>query len=244
MKDGLDYFPHKVDSRYHWKFKLLRKRYGFEGEGRFWLLNCIIAGEDNVRLNLRRKNKKIAIAEELELSVDEFNEFISFLKDEVELIKQDDDGIWTEKVEEVYSAVSKRRMRQKKYREKKAFEEKLDNNAPTIEQPTTPPNDDENIRLIKDLMAFFGFNEVAHYNKFADARRMVRKLHESGHLEHFMKQWYYYKKYKKISEEKIHSWIKFIDLDDPLNGGWNSANWKAKYESTDKTNNDPSRTVL
>jgi len=246
--NGLNYFRHDVGSRHHWKFKHLRKNYGADGwtmEAKFWYLNCIIAEEDGVRLNLSRKVRKLAIASELELSVDKLNEFLLFLEKEVELINKDENGYWTDIVDEIFQTVDARRKRQKKYKRQKNALESI--NKPLTESkdyiPTQLPTEKESMALINDLMTYFGFNETAHMNKYRDARRLLLKLQDSGDLEHFKKQWYYYKKYKSASDEKIHSWNKFVSLEDYMDGGWNGANWEKKYKDLDidKPNNDPSR---
>ena len=119
MGTVLSYFPHDVNSRGHWKFKALRKKFGFEGEGRFWVLNCIIAEEDNCRLDLSRPAKLTGIADELGMEDDQFNEFLSFLVKHVELIKSDSEGYYTDKVDEIHESVLKNRKRQKKYYDSK-----------------------------------------------------------------------------------------------------------------------------
>lgn len=125
MGTVLSYFPHDVNSRVHWKFKTLRRKYGFEGEGRFWVLNCIIAEEDNCRLDLSRKNKAFAFADELGMEPEEFEKFILFLSDpDLALIKKDADGYYTDKVDEIRESVLKNRKRQKKYYDNKKAPEK------------------------------------------------------------------------------------------------------------------------
>lgn len=119
MASVLSYFPHEVNSRGHWKFKALRKKFGFEGEGRFWVLNCIIAEEENCRLDLSRPAKLTGIADELGMEDAQFNEFLKYLIKEVELIRSDGEGYYTDKVDEIFESVMKNRKRQKKYYDSK-----------------------------------------------------------------------------------------------------------------------------
>lgn len=119
MEPILSYFPHKVNSRGHWKFKALRKKYGFEGEGRFWVLNCIIAEEENCRLDLTRRAKLVGIATELDMEPEPFSEYLKFLVTDVELVKKDKAGYYTDRVDEIFDSVINRRNRQKKYYDKK-----------------------------------------------------------------------------------------------------------------------------
>ena len=120
METVLRYFSHDVNSRGHWKFKALRKEFGFEGEGRFWVLNCMIAEEKDCRLNLSRKGKKIAIADELNMDLETFSAFLEFLVDkDLGLLKKDEAGYYTDRVDEIFESVMKNRKRQKKHYEKK-----------------------------------------------------------------------------------------------------------------------------
>ncbi|MDZ7763237.1 MAG: hypothetical protein U5K00_02260 [Melioribacteraceae bacterium] len=38
MKKNISFYSHYSDSHNHWKFKLLRNKYGWAGEGKFWAL--------------------------------------------------------------------------------------------------------------------------------------------------------------------------------------------------------------
>ena len=116
----LSYFPHDVNSIGHWKFKALKKKYGYEGKGRFWDLNCLIASEPNCRLDLTREPKLIAIAEELDMEVEEFKGFLKFLSQkDLQLIKKDRDGYYTDRVDETKALILQNRKRQKNFYEKK-----------------------------------------------------------------------------------------------------------------------------
>ena len=121
----LNFFTHEVNSFRHWKFRLLRNRYGWEGEAKFWALNCIIAESENCRLDLNRKAKFYATAEELGFTPEEFGEFIEFLlSDESELLEQDEAGIYTEHLEQDKQRLLSNRERQKKFRGKKEKKKK------------------------------------------------------------------------------------------------------------------------
>lgn len=247
MKNRLDYFPHEAKARNHWKFKSLRAHYGKDGwamYGKFWALNEIIVEEEHCRLDLSRKSKLMAIAVELDLSTADFDGFIQFLESDVELIKRDENGIYTDRTDEVYQMVQKRRVGQNERKRKERLKKQLsDDKVPLGDKPVHQSEELKPVLL--DIMAFFGFNEIAHTNKYREAFRALKSLQSTGHLDHFKRQWYFYKSYKTMSEEQVHSFPKFISSGDPLSGGWNDANWEKKFQDfSNKTgSNDPSRTV-
>ncbi len=111
MKKNINYYQHFADSHNHWKFKLLRSKLGWSGEGRFWALNNMIASSDECTIDLNRKNLKASVMFDLGLPVDEFDEFIKILSDECELILNLDGIITTEIVRDNLREVMKERER-------------------------------------------------------------------------------------------------------------------------------------
>jgi hypothetical protein len=111
MKKNINYYQHFVDSHNHWKFKLLRSKLGWSGEGRFWALNNMIAAADECTIDLNRKNLKTAVMFDLNLSEDDFNNFINILSNECELILNLDGIITTETVRDNLREVMKERER-------------------------------------------------------------------------------------------------------------------------------------
>ena len=111
MKKNINYYQHFADSHNHWKFKLLRSKLGWSGEGRFWALNNMIAASDGCTIDLNRKNLKASVMFDLGLPVEEFDEFIKILSDECELILNLDGIITTEIVRDNLREVMKQRER-------------------------------------------------------------------------------------------------------------------------------------
>lgn len=111
MKKNINYYQHYTDSHNHWKFKLLRSKFGWEGEGRFWALNNMIAASDECTIDLNRKNLKTSVMFDLNLSEAEFDNFINFLSNECELIINLDGIITTETVRDNLREVMKQRER-------------------------------------------------------------------------------------------------------------------------------------
>src|SRR4030067_2085558 len=89
MKNNLDYYQHYSNSHQHPKFKMLRVKYGWAGEGRFWALNNMIAEAENCMLDLNKEYNKASIAVDLGLSIDELNEFLQYLLEKCNLIISD-----------------------------------------------------------------------------------------------------------------------------------------------------------
>jgi hypothetical protein len=129
MKTNIEYYAHRKDAHRHPKFKMLRSIYGngvagWAAEGRFWALNNFIADAENCELDLSKVRNKGVIADELGLSIVEFNEFIDRLKsEEVELLIEVQPGIFsTEKVLEALKISLRER---KKSRDRKSLPEEL-----------------------------------------------------------------------------------------------------------------------
>lgn len=122
MKNNIDYYRHKVDAHNHWKFKTLRRKYGWAGDGKFWAFNNLIGDSDNCMLDLTEIPKKMAIAAELDFSREELEEFIIYLHKDCLLIKVEGHIITTEMVQEVFDEVDTRRQKQRDFKKSKSLE--------------------------------------------------------------------------------------------------------------------------
>lgn len=111
MKNNLDRYPHSVTSHNHWKFKTLRRSYGWAGEGKFWALNNMIADASDCMINLNDPVRKAAVAAEIDFDVPELEAYILFLAEKCQLIVNNDGMITTEKVQETFSFVDEKRVR-------------------------------------------------------------------------------------------------------------------------------------
>jgi len=110
MKKNIEFYPHHATSDQHAKFKMLRVEFGWAGEGKFWALNNRIAQADECCLNVKKKYNKAALASDLDFSLAEFDNFIKFLRDECELIKECEEGvITTDIIMETYERVTQDR---------------------------------------------------------------------------------------------------------------------------------------
>lgn len=81
IRNNILSFDHDCDAFEHPKFLALRSRYGWEGDGRFWALNGMIARSDGARLDLSRYFVKAGVMQKLGMTETEFDQFIAFLSD-------------------------------------------------------------------------------------------------------------------------------------------------------------------
>lgn len=95
MKNNLDWYRHQVVAHRNWKFKHLRIVQGWEGEGKFWALNNMIAESEYAKLDLRNPIRFNSVAADLDFTPDQFTKFLLELTG-VTLI-ENDNGIYTTK---------------------------------------------------------------------------------------------------------------------------------------------------
>jgi len=104
MKNNIGFFTHEVGAYENGKFLILRAYYGGEKgwamEAKFWALNCLIGKSDNAKLDLTSKSKRAEVVKALDLSLAELDDFLHVLKDEAELIHNDDGVIWTQQTQD------------------------------------------------------------------------------------------------------------------------------------------------
>lgn len=139
MKDNIAFFSHYSDAIDNPKNQALIAEYGFEGYGRFWALNEFIGKASNCKLDISKKRNKAAIANKLQLSIQEFDHFIEFLADDEEcgLLKIEDGFIWTEQTQEDLGRAMSSREAAAKQRNKN----KNEGDIQTVKQPSY--NNDE-----------------------------------------------------------------------------------------------------
>lgn len=111
MKNNLPRFSHDNDAWAHPKLGALRARYGWEGYGRFWALNEMIAAAEECRLDLSRPLIRSSTASRLGLSLDEFEAFLAFLSDpdQCGLVNMLDGVLSTDRTQEDYARVKANR---------------------------------------------------------------------------------------------------------------------------------------
>ena len=113
MKNNILFYQHYVNSSDHPKFKTLRVKYGWAGEGKFWALNNKIADAENCELNLSKKYNKASIANDLNFSIEEFDGFLEYLEEDCDLIIRENNHITTKILRENLEKVMKERKRNK-----------------------------------------------------------------------------------------------------------------------------------
>ena len=110
MKESkLSFYNHAVDSHHHWKFKRLRKKYGWEGEGKFWALNNLIAQSNKCLLDLSDENKMEQVATDLDFEKDDFLEYLNYIEINCKLVVKMDGKYMTSSTQETLNLVERAR---------------------------------------------------------------------------------------------------------------------------------------
>jgi hypothetical protein len=138
MRNNISYYPHRVDAHSHWKFKLLRAKYGWAGEGRFWALNNLIAEAQDCMLDISHKGQRVKVSSDLDITLAELEEFIDYLRDECELLKVSEQGLlYTPHTQEALAEVMKRRKYQARWKKESR---QASPPTPPTPAPKAPPN--------------------------------------------------------------------------------------------------------
>jgi hypothetical protein len=139
MKNNIDYYQHYANADQHPKFKMLRVKHGWAGEGRFWALNNRIAQADNCCLDISKKYNAASIASDLGLTIDEFRSFIDYLQSDCELIRECEPGvITTDIIQENFKGVSANR--EKARDRKQRYLEKVSKSSPELSKSSAEQN--------------------------------------------------------------------------------------------------------
>ena len=110
MKQNLTYYQHYSDSHNQPQIKLLRAKYGWAGEGKYWALKNIIASSDNCLLDISNPLNLGMYAVDIDLTFDEFNIFLEFLcSRDCGLLIRVENYITTEDMQETFENVMKQR---------------------------------------------------------------------------------------------------------------------------------------
>ena len=124
IQNSLLSFNHDAAASENPKLMALRARYGWEGQGRFWTLNELIARADGCRIDLGRAVLKLGIAQKLGLSETDFDALVAFLSDPQQcgLLEQDGSEIWTKRTQEELQSVNEwrelERVRKNRHRDR------------------------------------------------------------------------------------------------------------------------------
>jgi hypothetical protein len=245
IKDNISYYRHEVLSHRNVKFVYLREKYGWAGEGKFWALNNLIADHDGCKLPVGKRFQISGYAKELEMSEDEFNEYLNFLIDDCNLVIKEGDCIYTNDVQDVYKNVKSRsKVNQTYYKNKKGektTEQEIDpepqvvisfdNNIKISESNLKDVLNPKKEQLVKSIMKYFGFNELAHFNQFREINQFLFILDNANRLDHFETQFDFYKKQREASKIGKHNLKNYLgSIENKFeDGAWNAENWKDKY---------------
>jgi len=126
MKNNIEFYQHYASADQHPKFKMLRVKYGWAGEGQFWALNNRIAQADKCCLNIAKKYNKSAVASDLGFTLQEFDAFLQYLLQDCELVRECEEGvITTDIIQENYQRVNVDRAKARK-RSQRRYEKQDD----------------------------------------------------------------------------------------------------------------------
>jgi hypothetical protein len=118
MKNNLSWYRHQTIADSNWKFKTLRRKYGWAGEGKFWALNNRIATAQDCKLSLSNEDQKQTVASDLDFDIEEFEEYIAFLVEKAKLLQREGDLIFTNDVQEDLKKMNLKRSKNKEWYEK------------------------------------------------------------------------------------------------------------------------------
>jgi hypothetical protein len=142
MKNNIVFYRHKVNSYTDLKFKALRQRHGWAGEGKYYALLCLIGEAEGCWLDLNNRARKLAVAAELDFDEPGFEEFKKYLIDPCELLKKDNGKITTDELQELLTEVN---LKREKDRELKRKKKQLTNNSPTKINNSPPKTNNSRI---------------------------------------------------------------------------------------------------
>jgi hypothetical protein len=145
---------------------MLRAKYGWEGEGKFWALNNMIAKAEDCKLNIGNKYNLVSIAVDLNFTKEEFLEFIAYLVDECCLVTNDDNFLSTNTTQETLEEVmgNRKRAKERKQRNIEKYSKGYNENTESSGEPT------ENLRQT--------FNKESKESKESKVKRESK---ESSH---------------------------------------------------------------
>lgn len=148
MKNNLSYYRHEVNSHNHWKFKTLRRKYKWCGEGKFWALNNMIGEAENCRLNISNEDIKASIAADLDFDLPEFEHFIEYLIKVCKLLVEDGGHLMTSMTQENLAEVNCKRERQRNWKKLKSTPEI--NKSTSTEHQSTVENEQSKVKESKE----------------------------------------------------------------------------------------------
>ncbi|HWB25645.1 MAG TPA: hypothetical protein VG738_09205 [Chitinophagaceae bacterium] len=107
MKNNLKHYTHSADSYNQWQFKVLRRTYGWDGQGKYWVLCDMMAKEENCTLACNDEDKLLSFAVELDFEPGELLEFLRFLLNNCRLIIETTGGYTTKGLQQALAVASK-----------------------------------------------------------------------------------------------------------------------------------------
>ena len=137
MKDNLQFFPHEVGAYKNKKIRALRRKYGWEGYSRFWVLIEWIAESKDCWLDLGEEYTFDELCEEMGLKDAQLNAFLDCLENYCNLIVRDGDKITATTIQDTYAKVAEDRKRKSKAGKASASKraKKIPEKSTAVQQP-------------------------------------------------------------------------------------------------------------
>jgi len=90
----------------------------------------------------------------------------------------------------------------------------------------------------KELLKFFGFNEVANFDKLRIIAAFIFVQKNSGRFDYFKKQFDSYRDFKNLSGQQKHNFNSFFGKQENQfsDGHWDDANWTDKLKEEKEKN--------
>lgn len=100
--------------------------------------------------------------------------------------------------------------------------------------------------ILATIYEFFGINELNNFRLFAITEEFVDFLMNTSQIKSFEENFFYYTKYKELTNEKLHGFPKFIGTPDQNyeNGIWKSENYKTKIKRLENNQGITKMTVV
>ncbi len=199
MKENLEFYQHFTNADRHPKFNMLRVKYGWEGEGKFWALNNRIGLAKQGWLNISKKYNKATLATDLDFNMKELDEFINYLEVECELVFWDEEKIYisTETIQENLKKVMKDRegSRNRKNRinssknicspgNKKSSPELSESSPDQNNKPNQTKPNKTKLKETKDKL-----NSVVIFNEISKIIERINGLPKNNHKKFNARKW-------------------------------------------------------
>jgi hypothetical protein len=166
MKNNISYYPRRADSYRHPKLKMVKVEYGREGRDKFWDLCDMIAESEHCFLDVSEAFNRADIADNLNMSIEDLEEFLRFLEHDCKLIYSEGGTITTETAQKALAIVMK---------DRQGARERYDNRKRTTS--------DDKIKTSSENMDFNNVSGTGKDTKQTHIKGKANKIKENAFTE-------------------------------------------------------------